>query len=471
MKVLLVNPSCVEDAQKEFIAVQYPINLGIIAAVLIKAGHEVKMFDFNVEKTKDFWLFLKDFNPEIIGFSSVTPTIYHVKELAKRIKEENKKAITILGGIHASALPEQTMQEIPDIDYLIYGEGELTIVELLDKLNKKEDLLGVMGLVVREGKEIIKNPPRPLIEDLDSLPYPNRDLVDIKKYKKSHVVRGFSRRDMNIAEIIINRGCIGNCIFCASHINYGRRIRFRSYENVIGEINELIEKYNIRYLDIEDDTFTIKKDIVLKLCAFLKEKKLLWGCCARVDTVDPELLKVMADSGCKSILYGVEVGSNKAMKEIKKGITIERVKQAVKESKAAGVRYIETDFMIASWINESEQDIKETEQLIHEIKPDFISLCVACAYPGTELFSQMKSCGYLDENPDWSQFTVFGKFNRNKGIANLTSEQMIKAQSRILKGYYLNPKYMLRQIKQIRSFSEVKYFVRMGFSFLKEFYS
>ena len=365
MKVLLIQPNSTKHVNKEFESLQYPLNLGLIAAVLIRADHDVKLIDLNVMDSKKLLDYVMEYSPDVVGVTAMTSTITRAKEIITQIKNYNGHIITVLGGVHASALPVKTMEEIDKLDYLVFGEGEVTIVELLASL--KGDISRVDGVVYREGTRIIKNKSRALIKDLDTIPYPPRDLVPMELYTKHHVTRGFSRENYKIIEIITSRGCPNQCIYCAGHINYGNTMRFRSYENVIGEIDACIEKYGINHVSIEDDTFTYKKELVTKLCAYFKKNNITWNCYARVNTVNYYLLKLMADSGCKKISFGVESGSEIILKKIKKHITISQVIEAITSAKKAGIRYIEISVILGSYPDETLADVKKTEDIINKI--------------------------------------------------------------------------------------------------------
>lgn len=468
MKILLIQPSGTEEVSKEYVSLQYPINLGYIAAVLIENDHEVKMVDFNVINSRNLPYFISEYQPELVGLTTMTSSIYNVKKIVSEIKRINKRTITVLGGIHASALPTQTMKEIKDLDYLVFGEGEKTIVDLVKHIINKKRLNDVDGIVFRKKNKIIKNRPRALIENIDTIPFPARDLLPMELYSKRHVSKGFSRKDMKIIEIITSRGCPNNCIFCAGHINYGHRIRFRSYENIANEIKECMEKSGITHVSIEDDTFTINKKLVVKLCGFFNDNNLTWNCNTRVNTVDYDLLKIMAKSGCKKISFGVESGNAEILKNIKKGITIQQTIKAVKDAKKAGIRHVECTFIIGSHIDETLEQVYDTFKLIYKLMPNIITVSIMCPYPGTEIYKMMVDKKYLDNNLDWSQFSFYGDLKRYKRLTHLTSKQMFRLQHKILKEYYSSPKYILSQLVKIRSLSEIKYSFRMGIAFLKE---
>lgn len=470
MKILLIQPNCAKEVNEEYLSLQFPLNLGYIAAVLVQAGHEVKMLDFNVIGREKLTVFIEEFQPELVGVTAMTSSLYNARDIIKEIKAVNQNIQTILGGVHASALPVVTMEEIAELDYLVFGEGEVTIIELVNFLDGGVgELNKIKGLVFRKDGKIIKNEKRELIEDISTIPYPTRDLLPMELYCKQHVTRGFSRREVKIIELFTSRGCPNRCIFCAGHINYGMRLRFRSYEDIINEINDCISKYGITHVSIEDDTFTINKILVRELCKFFRQKKLTWNCYARVNTVDYGLLKLMVECGCKKIAFGVESGNEEILKKNKKGITVEQAVKAIKDAKKAGLRYAECDFLIGSHIDETLEDIKDTERLIYKLMPDFLALSIMCPYPGTEIYQMMKDHNLLDKKPDWSRFVVYGDQKRYERLINLTSEQMMREQKRILKEYYGSPKYIFAQIIQIRSWKEFKYFWKLGILFLKTF--
>lgn len=467
MEVLLIQPGSPEEGSNELGSLQYPFNLGYLASVLRDTGHTVRMLDFNVIDIKRLPSFISEYKPSMVGLTAMAPTIQTAEKIIKQVKSIDSRIATALGGVFASAMPIETMKNIMELDYLIFGEGELTIVNLANRIAQKKSMRGVKGVVYRSGKKILMNQPQDLIKDLDSIPFPARDLLPLELYAKRHVVRGVSRRDMNVIEMFTSRGCPNQCIFCASNVVYRRTLRYRSYENIIGEIEECIKKYKANHITFMDDTFTINKALVRKICGFFKEKKMTWDCNARVDCVNYELLKQMALSGCIRISFGVESGSNEILKKVRKNITVEQVVNAVRSAKQSGIRYVECCFMVGSHVDETPEDVKATERLIRKLNPDILALSIMCPFPGTEIYDMMIERGYLDRNPDWSQFTLYGNLNRYKRITYMDSEQMARLQNKIVKRFYTSPRYIFSQLAQIRTLKEFKYYMRMGKTFFK----
>lgn len=469
--VLLINPQATEIIDKEYISTELPNNLLCIASVLEQEGAEVKLIDFCVKKFKkeEFIYFLKRFCPNIIGFTSMTPSIDSVKQIARIIKGEyDKKALVILGGAHVTAIPERTLRDIPEIDIGVIGEGEETTREIYSLHIQNKPFKNVNGIAYRNENRINVNPKRELIMNLDAIPFPARHLVNIEDYKKSHVDRGISRKQARVMEIMTSRGCPNRCIFCAGHINYGCKVRFRSFDNIISEIEFLIKRYKINHLYIEDDTFTLNRELVKKLCSYFKKKRLSWNCNSRVDTVDFKTIKMMKDSGCLKISFGVESGSQRILKLIKKNISLKQIKEAFKNANKAGIRYVEGTFMLGSHPDERKEDIDITLKLIRELMPDFVSLSVMSPYPGTEVYNIMINEKLLSGDERWSDFVFIDKLPYKK-LNHFSSSQLLKIQENFLKRYYSSPKYIIKQIIKIRRFGELIYFMNLGFAFFSRF--
>jgi radical SAM superfamily enzyme YgiQ (UPF0313 family) len=470
MNVLLIQPPHPRSIDKKYLSTQIPINLAYIAASLEEEGANVKIIDFCIEKfiKEKFLLYLKKFNPKIIGFTSMTPSILFVKDIAKVIKEYDKNILIILGGMHISALPKRTLKEIPNIDIGVCGEGDITIKEIYHAKSSNKPYKNIDGIVYRSNRKIEITPKRELIKNLDKIPFPARHLFYMDKYKKSHVSRGFSRKHMKMMEIFTSRGCPNKCIYC-SNANFNHYVRFRSYENIVSEIDSLIKNYQINHISIEDDTFTINKPLLKKLCKYFKEKNITWNCNARVDTVDFKLIKIMKDAGCKKISFGVESGSQRILELNKKNTKINQIKNAFKWAKKAKIRFVEGTFILGSHTDETIEEIKNTKDLMFELMPDIIMLSVMCPFPGTEINRMMIKQKLIDNKVKWDKYTLITKEPPFKRLNNITSKELLKLQKNIIKEYYSSPKYILNQILKIRSIGELSYLTELGFYFMKDF--
>jgi anaerobic magnesium-protoporphyrin IX monomethyl ester cyclase len=471
VKVLLVQPPPVEDVVKEYISAQIPINLGYIAASLEQVGAEVRIRDYAVQPFDKF-SFLEEihhFKPTIIGFTSMTNAISSADKLSKYVKDFNKDIVTVLGGCHASALPIETLEEIESIDIVVIGEGDETIKEVYHKIGGGKSLEDVMGIAYRDDGRIKVNQKRELIKNLDDIPLPAWHLFNMKLYEKSHVSRGFSRKHIKMMELMTSRGCPFSCIFCAGHINYGRKVRFRTFENIKREIELCMKEYGVSHISVEDDTLSLNKGLLVQLCEYFKEMKLTWNCNARVDSVDYELLKLMSESGCQKISFGVESGSPRILKLIKKGISLEQVKSAFEWAKKVGIKYVDGTFILGSHPDETLEEIEMTKKLIFELKPDFVSVSIMCPFPGTEVYDVMKKSELLPDKPDWSSFVFLGKNTPYNRLNHLTSSELMKLQNDIISGYYSSFNYIKNRVIRVRSIGELMYFVKLGTIFFKKF--
>ena len=467
MSVMLVRPETPDRGQTNIVSVQYPLNIGYLVAYLKQYNVRCIVNDFEVEpySEENFLESIRREMPSLIGFSCMTPHVLHAAEMAKLVKKYFPEILIVIGGVHAAAIPKQTIEEFPQFDIVVLGEGELTLLEIHQKMNDSRAMETVLGIAVKNGSTVRINPPRPLIEDLNQIPFPERNLIDMKYYKKSHVSRGFSRKVTNIAEIMCSRGCPYNCIFCASKVIHSKIVRFRSAENIIAEMGTLIKEHNIKHFSFLDDTFTIKNEILKPVCRYMESQKVTFDCFTRVNDINEEKMAIMVAGGCKKISFGIETGSPRILKLLKKGITLDQVDKAFHISREAGLPTIEATFMIGSHPDETIEDIEMTKKLIYKLKPDILGIFIAIPYPGTELNSILKERGLLLKE-NWDEFRLFlGAPTWESG--SIPMKKLQRILKNIAYGYYLNPSYLLSSMRKIRSYKEFKYLANMGLSFIK----
>lgn len=467
MPVMLVRPMTSDRSRTNMVSVQWPINIGYLASYLKQHSIKCIVSDFEVEPYSEEKLIqsVGKEMPLLIGFSCMTPHVMHAAEMVKLIKKNFPGILTVIGGVHASAIPEQTLKEFPQFDVVVFGEGEETLLELYQRLNDNGTMGSILGIAFKEGQTVRVNPPRPFIEDLDQIPFPDRNLVDMEYYKKSHVSRGFSRKVTNIAEIMCSRGCPYSCIFCASKVINSKRVRFRSAENIIAEMETLIKEQDVRHFSFLDDTFTIKNDILRPVCKYMGSQKVTFDCFTRVSDIDEEKINIMVAGGCKKISFGIESGSPRILKLLKKGITLEQVDNAFSISRRAGLPTIEATFIIGGHPDETIEDVEMTRNLIHKLRPDILGVSIGIPYPGTEFNSILKERGLLLKE-DWNEFRLFlGTPTWESG--NVPIKELQQILKKIVYGYYLNPSYLISSISRIRSYREFKYLLDLGLSLIK----
>ncbi|MCQ9205350.1 MAG: B12-binding domain-containing radical SAM protein [Omnitrophica bacterium] len=396
MKILLLNPPIL-GIDKPPVP---PLGISYIAAVLKKNNFIVDLIDLDLEreKFKNIYEIMASYRPDLVGISGLTIQMENVYYIAKVIKKISKKIIVVTGGPHPSSLSEQTLKEAGgNIDIVVAGEGEFTLLDIaMDK--PWEQIEGI--LYIKDGK-IYGNKKREPISDLDSLPFPARDMLAIKKY------RGWGPlRESPTTHLIASRGCPFDCIFCSETAVFGRNHRRRDPKRVVDEIEHLIKEYGMREVSFYDDLFTLNKKWVISVCHEIIKRniKLDWKALSRVDTVDYEVLSYMKKAGCRIIFYGIESGSQKILDNIRKSQTVEQNLTAARLTKKVGIEMF-AFFMIGN-VGETQSTIYQTIKLARRIKPRYYQFTIARPDPGSYLYNE-----YIQEinekNLSWGEYYAF----------------------------------------------------------------
>lgn len=400
MRIILINPPpFFSDGSFNPVQNYYPpLGLLYIAAVLEKAGYKVSICDASINKM-NFEQIRNELHMgyDIIGIMTFTGTRESAYLCASIAKEENREATVVLGGPHVTFLAEVTLRELPFVDVVVRGEGELTFLELVQRISTSRGYEDIRGISFKNENGVpCSNPNREAIDNLDSLPLPARHLVPMSKYFKASLWHEHHLK-RPATTIITSRGCPGNCIFCSSPTMWSKRVRRRTPQSVIKEIKHLYKEYGVNDLFFMDDTFTINKKWVMKFCDELIQSKVgtSWRCLGRVDTVDCDLLATMKKAGCYHINYGIESGSQKTHKTIRKGITVEQAAEAIKLTKEAGL-FVGADFIIG-FPDETEEDMEQTLLFMKRNPVDNFALNVPWLFPGTALYRQALDEGKIDE--------------------------------------------------------------------------
>ncbi len=464
LNVLLINPSQ-KSVYGNIEPPDYPpLGLGYIAAVLEQAKHSVKILDIDAEKIGENELiaFLRDFKPKIVGFTATTPTFYNAAFFAEIVKK-NFETKTVLGGIHATILPMECLSN-PNFDFVVFGEGEITMLELAALIEKGENgFSDVLGLGYKKGNELFLNNRRPLLENLDSLPFPARHLFNHKNYNYPDSL--FSPT----MPILTSRGCPGLCNYCCTKLIYPNRIRTRSAKNIVDEIEMLIRDYGIKELHIWDDNFTLIKRKVFELKEELARRKIKIPIAfpngLRVDKVNDEVLRALKEMGTYSVAFGIESGNQKVLNLAMKGTTLEQIRAAVKSAKKTGLEV--WGFFMVGLLGDTRETIEDTINLAIELDVDIAKFHVLKPFPGTKVFEELDKQGLIIEK-DYSKYGIHtGPVHR---LPTLSQNDLLELQKRAYNRFYLRPKKMLKQIIRIKSFNRLKLNAKAGFGILKVIY-
>ncbi len=348
-----------------------------------KEHSEIIRYNFPI---RDFIEEIVRFKAPIIGLScSFTSSIYNIQKIVKKIKKHSPDSLIILGGYHASSLPKKTLDLINGCDIVVIREGELTMEEILMYNKGNYELSNIKGIAYRNNDKTIVTPSRPLISDLDLLPYPERSLAPIKHYNR--FLHSIGSHECSEGSLISSRGCPYNCIYCCVSSVHGRSFRERSASNVIDEIISVKDEYNTSYFKFQDDIFTLNKKRVIELCKKIIKNRLdiIWGCQTRVDCVDKELLILMKKAGCKYMSFGVESGDPQILKNLKKNITIEQIKTATKLAKSIDI-YVNYSLIVGN-PGENRITLQNTINLVKKLKPNSAGVAIMIPYPGSEIYN------------------------------------------------------------------------------------
>jgi radical SAM superfamily enzyme YgiQ (UPF0313 family) len=428
-----------------------PLGLLSLAAVLERAGYEVKVYDSDLLNSpiEQMVRFVKDFNPDFTGIYCNTSNYNRVLNYADNIKKI-KDCLVCLGGPHPIIMPAEVLKNM-SVDLVVMGEGEETLLELLNFLNENKDLKQVKGIAFKtKNAEIVVNKRRAHIQDIDTLPMPARHLVEIEKYRPSP----HQYKTLPMTTMIVSRGCPFGCLFCASRNVWGRSYRARSVDKVIDEIKFLIEKYEIKNINFWDDLWGLKDEWTHDFCRkIIDEKiKISWSCERRIDTGNLEILKLMKKSGCYSIFYGIESLDQECLNNINKGTTIEQAEDVMKNTKKAGIE-VRANFIVGL-PGDTPEKLKKTIKRICKINPDYIKFNLMTPYPGTELYKQVKEGKWGKFEEDWSKST--GYFATFLPFGYKSFEELEAMRKYAFRKFHLRPRYILRRALKIRSLNDIK---------------
>ncbi len=458
LKIFILNPPVVD--KKEYIregrcmqtksswaALWMPLSLAYIGAVLRKVGFEIKLLDCVAEKIKIDALLekLSEFSPEIIVFNTGFPSIKGDMQIARRIKEKFPETKIAGIGVYPTLFEKEFLKEFRAVDFGVMGEPEWVLENLAKSLEKNLPLEKIKGLVFRQGGNLQVNKNQDFSEnDLNLLPYPTRDLLKNEAYR-------LPTNGQKFTLLNIGRGCPHSCIYCTASLYYGKKFRKRSVENVLGEIEECLEKFHIDNFLFWGESFTLEPDYGEALCdEIIKRKlKITWSTTSRVDTLNEKLLTKMKQAGCVLLGLGLESYDQKILDNMKKGTNREKIEKAIALVKKSGIKSM--GHFIFGLPGETQETAEKTINFALRSQIDFAQFYCAVPYPKTELGKIGKEKNWI-ETQDYSQFDLTKSVMRNE---KLSAKEIRKIRDRAYRRFYFRPRMVLQVFQEVKSWKNL----------------
>ena len=479
MKIVLINPRLRAWSPNIWV----PLGLTYIAAVLEKEGHTIKIIDMNEKKLNDDDLRanLKE-NVDVVGITGMITEYKKILKIIDIAKEEFSDRKVILGGPLATTLPQQLLEQ-SKADFIVMGEGENTTPILIHAIEQGSDLAEIRGIAYKMGERVVMNEPVIPVDNLDTIPFPARHLLDMSKYIRNHFesfgweIEGFDKiRNTNL---ISSRGCPYSCTFCFKDM-WGYKWRGRSAEDIIAEMKLLNEKYKVNCFFFNDDTFVLDRKRVFKFASLLKKSGLdvVWYCNGRVNLMQKDMLKAMHDAGCIGIAYGIESGNQSILDLMKKSITIEQTKNVVKWTKEIEIKV--AGYFMIGMLGETKETITDTINFAKELDLDFYGFSITTPLPGTELYTEAIKKGLIQTDmaslKEWD-------FDINANLTNDCTDENLRAfkykafkeftlKKEFGRYYMINPIFLREAVKvvfSLRNKEEAKEFARNVSGIIKSY--
>jgi len=450
MDVVLVNPMDETQVSTKLGLKVPPLNLMYLAAALEKDSAEVNIIDDDLKQKGPNKLAneISKLDPNVVGITATTASINTALNYIDGIKKNLPNVLTVVGGSHATFLPEDTLKECKGLDVVVIGEGEETIVDLTNNYIKNgfKNLNEVKGIAYKNNGVIKRSESRELIKNLDEIPFPARHLLPFESYGTSEDESG---------GVITSRGCVFNCGYCSSSLIMGKKFRGRSPSNVVDELEELVNKYKIRDIAFLDDTFMLNKRRAQSIANAIKERGLdiSFVASSRVDKVDKKLLESLKQSGMATLYYGVESGSQRILNLMRKGITLKQAENAVKTAKNVGVDIL-TSFILG-YPGETPDEMDKTIKFAIKLDADYSQFSVLTPFPGTPVYYELKSKNLLDTE-HWNRYTVIHPVIKYEKLG-LSKKIIEKKLAKAYLKFYTRPKYILKHPHMLKVFLETVY--------------
>ncbi|UCC58309.1 MAG: radical SAM protein [Candidatus Bathyarchaeum sp.] len=418
-----------------------PIGMLYCTEVLMRERIEVSLLDqpakgFSLNQTLNW---VKKEDPDILGLSVLNTAAKEASNVAEEVKRENPNITIVFGNYHPTFNAERILNTYPSVDVIVRGEGEFTSLELARCLEKGGDLEEVRGITFRKNGKVVSTPDRPLIKDVDSLPFPDRNLLE-GQYTSS--ILGVKVATKKFTTLVSSRGCPFSCTFCACR-KFARGVwRARSADNIIEEL-EFLQSVGYEQFLFVDDNFTLDNKRVIELCRKIRKSHMdiEWFCDSRVDHVSYDMFREMVKAGCRCLYFGIESANQRILDYYKKGITPEQAENAVRKARKAGVDVIVGSFIVGA-PDETRREIKNTLKFIHKLDIDVPQVNALGVLKGTDVWDDLVARGFVDEDQHWEKTVSVPR------VSPLTvpMEEIKLMIYECFREFYLRPKKLLNEI-------------------------
>ena len=444
MKILLVQTPNVPGQFFSLPGKEIPLAFCYMAAYLKRQGFDdvrILDLDFHGRVSPHLEDTLADFRPDLVGVTSYTTNVAIAGRIAETVKTTLPDAVTVIGGFHASALPERTLREFPGFDYLVFGEGEITFTEMASAIDGDGDLTAIDGVAWREGDEVALGNPRPLIDPLDDLPLPDRSLVPVLEY----IPDPGNYFRLPSTGILFSRGCPFRCTYCSKSVFF-HSIRYREVGSFLDEVEECDRRFGIRDFRLEDEGPTANVKKMKALCEGILSRGLsiTWNCFSRLDTVDRELLALMERAGCYHVTYGLESANRETLDRVRKKIDLARAEQVIRWTRELGIE-CKVNFIFGfPW--ETLEKMKNTIRYARRLSPDLVTFNIFKPYPGSTLYVEMERDGRL-RHTKWEDY--FGTSETLLFEAPFTESDLHRLIRSAIIGFYFRPRFILQRLLRL----------------------
>ena len=434
-----------------------PISLTQTAAFLRQRGHEVRVNDCSVEGVDGEKLMelLRDYSPDLLVMNSTTPSLNFDMTIPALAKQAAPGIKVAAFGIHVGTLPEESFAMAEALDFIVRGEPEMTVTDLADALQHRRDVQAVAGLSARNNGAIVHGPNRGFIPNLDEMPHPAWDLVNLDNYRLPFSGRRFLM-------VTTARGCPYDCTYCVAQSYYGRKVRMRKPARIADELAYLQEQFDVQDFFFWSESFTIVKAAIKELCREILDRnlKIRWVCNSRVDNIDRELLELMKKAGCWMISYGIESGDQAILDAVKKDITVEQIREAVRLTRKVGFQI--AGHFVLGLPGETPETLRKTYRFACNLDLDYAQFYCAAPWPGSEFYQMARDQG-------WLVSTNWDDYEQDKSVTNypeISAGEITRFRNWATRRFYLRPKVVWRTMKRIKTPEEFMNFLGMLRAFL-----